>query len=310
MKFDEMCDVWRKRYSVEQEKKQVVERLHRERLKNAINEIICLTVRTIEYSGEALYCAYETAKNMQEKELMKNSDYRKCKEEEIQILFHVWEGYIDYSLKFNMISGPHTSIIDSAYSTEVFVNRFNYDSSVFTKLDEILKSYSDDRSEIVFVSRIKFDLRKNQAILSFSGKCHGDWKVEGCERTKKFISDMREVFSISTLEEIPEPEVGSYSNVDLDITIDCSKFDIIKFEKDTQNVEINTIEQAILEMPIEELNVCTRAYNVLKNRLKISTVGELMQISEQTLNAKRGMGPKTLSDLKTKLSKLGVSLKA
>jgi len=62
------------------------------------------------------------------------------------------------------------------------------------------------------------------------------------------------------------------------------------------------------EARIEELDFSVRTYNCLK-KANILTVGELVQITEQDLMNIRNFGRKSLSEVKEKLSQLGLSLK-
>jgi len=63
-----------------------------------------------------------------------------------------------------------------------------------------------------------------------------------------------------------------------------------------------------MEMTIEELDLSVRSYNCLK-RAGINTVQELANKSEEDMMKVRYLGRKSLEEVKTKLSDLGLGLR-
>ena len=68
-------------------------------------------------------------------------------------------------------------------------------------------------------------------------------------------------------------------------------------------------KHSVMLIPIEELKLSTRVNNVLLNYSGALKVGDLTQISETELFKTRNCGENALNELKSKMSKLGVSLK-
>ncbi|MBC7106087.1 MAG: DNA-directed RNA polymerase subunit alpha, partial [Firmicutes bacterium] len=64
----------------------------------------------------------------------------------------------------------------------------------------------------------------------------------------------------------------------------------------------------LLEMTIEELDLSVRSYNCLK-RAGINTVEELIQRNEEEMMKVRNLGKKSLEEVISKLSELGLSLR-
>ncbi len=63
-----------------------------------------------------------------------------------------------------------------------------------------------------------------------------------------------------------------------------------------------------LAMPIEDLDLSVRSYNCLK-RERITTVGQLVERTEEDLLDIRNFGQKSIEEVKQKLAELGLSLK-
>lgn len=72
--------------------------------------------------------------------------------------------------------------------------------------------------------------------------------------------------------------------------------------------EIGEDQAAMLERPIEDLDLILRTYNVLK-REGINTIADLVNTTEAQLADARNFGEKCMDDVKTKLAKLDLSLK-
>ena len=64
----------------------------------------------------------------------------------------------------------------------------------------------------------------------------------------------------------------------------------------------------MLAQPIEDLDLTVRSYNCLK-REGVTTVGELLQKSEEDLLEIRNFGQKSIDEVKAKLEELDLSLK-
>lgn len=67
-------------------------------------------------------------------------------------------------------------------------------------------------------------------------------------------------------------------------------------------------EKKILEMPVEELEFSVRSYNCLK-RAGIQTVADLTGMTEDEMLKVRNLGKKSLEEVMTKLSDLGLDLR-
>jgi DNA-directed RNA polymerase subunit alpha len=65
---------------------------------------------------------------------------------------------------------------------------------------------------------------------------------------------------------------------------------------------------ALMNKPIEDLDLTVRSYNCLK-REGVTTVGELSEQSEEDLLEIRNFGQKSIDEVKAKLTELGLSLK-
>ena len=67
-------------------------------------------------------------------------------------------------------------------------------------------------------------------------------------------------------------------------------------------------KEKIMEMTIDELDLSVRSYNCLK-RAGINTIHELTQKTPEDMMKVRNLGKKSLEEVKSKLSELGLSLK-
>lgn len=85
------------------------------------------------------------------------------------------------------------------------------------------------------------------------------------------------------------------------LTEDVEKMEIL-FEREQEEKE------KVLEMVIEELELSKRSSNALK-RGGINTIEELMEKTEDELMKYRNLGKKSLSEIKEKLTEIGISLK-
>jgi DNA-directed RNA polymerase subunit alpha len=73
-----------------------------------------------------------------------------------------------------------------------------------------------------------------------------------------------------------------------------------------QAIGPNTIPSRLQDMPIEVLDLSSRTYNCLK-RSQITTVGQLLQMSEDELLGLRNFGQKSLQELHEKLARHGIT---
>lgn len=87
----------------------------------------------------------------------------------------------------------------------------------------------------------------------------------------------------------------------------------VNLSDDAKNTEVmvekeESHKEKMLEMTIEELDLSVRSYNCLK-RAGINTVQELTNKSESDMMKVRNLGRKSLDEVKSKLSNLGLSLR-
>src|SRR5205823_4978138 len=75
--------------------------------------------------------------------------------------------------------------------------------------------------------------------------------------------------------------------------------------QDKQPIAAGTIPSKLQDMPIEVLDLSSRTYNCLK-RSQITTVGQLLQMSEDELLGLRNFGQKSLVELHEKLASRGI----
>ena len=66
--------------------------------------------------------------------------------------------------------------------------------------------------------------------------------------------------------------------------------------------------EAVLDTPIEELDLSVRSFNCLK-RQGVNTIGQLMECTEADLLNIRNFGAKSIEEVKDKLQQMGLSLK-
>jgi DNA-directed RNA polymerase subunit alpha len=106
----------------------------------------------------------------------------------------------------------------------------------------------------------------------------------------------------------PEDALGMAAKIminHLDVVVELSEkakdTDFIVDREDSGSVQL-------MEMSIEELDFSVRSYNSLK-RAGISTVGELINKSEEEMMTIRNLGRKSLKEVKDKLEELNLSLK-
>src|SRR5204863_569150 len=79
--------------------------------------------------------------------------------------------------------------------------------------------------------------------------------------------------------------------------------------QDKQPIAAGTIPSKLQDMPIEVLDLSSRTYNGLK-RSQITTVGQLLQMSEDELLGLRNFGQKSLQELHEKLARHGIATAA
>ncbi len=92
------------------------------------------------------------------------------------------------------------------------------------------------------------------------------------------------------------------------LTENLSRFEKISFE-------VPVIEEPVvvdefmekLSLPIEELDISQRALNSIK-RMGITTIGDLVRLSEEDLKGTKNIGRKAINEIKEALKELGLSL--
>ena len=87
---------------------------------------------------------------------------------------------------------------------------------------------------------------------------------------------------------------------------DIVKDDAAEAEAEPDQDKVN--EDAVRDLPIDELELSVRAFNCLK-RAAINTVEELTERSEEDMMKVRNLGKKSLDEVKAKLEELGLGLK-
>lgn len=135
-----------------------------------------------------------------------------------------------------------------------------------------------------------------------------NWKSENT-RVGQRIDYERLILEVETYGSILAREAVSLAakvlieHLDLfvDMTEHVNEVEIL-IEKEEEDKE------KVLEMTVEELDLSVRSYNCLK-RAGIDTVGELVQKTESEMMKVRNLGKKSLSEVKSKLSELELSLK-
>lgn len=73
--------------------------------------------------------------------------------------------------------------------------------------------------------------------------------------------------------------------------------------------DVKVQSESIYSTPLEQLELSARSYNCLKKE-GVDTVEQLLELSEGELSRIRNMGQKSVQEVKEKLAKLGLNLKA
>ncbi|MGX7060037.1 DNA-directed RNA polymerase subunit alpha [Vagococcus humatus] len=124
----------------------------------------------------------------------------------------------------------------------------------------------------------------------------------------------RDDFDKLTLELWTDGSIMPQEAISLAAKILTEHLDIfVNLTDEAKNAEImvekeETQKEKMLEMTIEELDLSVRSYNCLK-RAGINTVQELTNKSEPEMIKVRNLGRKSLEEVKTKLSDLGLALR-
>lgn len=303
MKLEKLYHALQERYPVEQEKKAAAEKAAKEELKKEILTVINYAAWNIDDYSEEVYKAYEKAREEQESQ-----------EERVYITFQICEDYVDYTMHVND---------KSASIARKFKANMRGHCEHINNLLRKLYCYASDKScassveekRVHFDYNMKFNLTESTISLSFSANPSTRGGFYEDERTiiEKFISDIKELFPNS--EEIPEP--SSYS-VDLTVTLNCFGIEIKDLGKSEQNSESSSDDEEendlvdklkLLSMPIDSLDLCTRAIIALR-RNGIYTIENLVQLSESELLDFSHIGPKAVDEIKQKLQEHGLTLKS
>lgn len=295
MKLEELYLNLQERYPIEQEKKAAAEKSFKEELKNEILKIIHFAQLAIEGDSENVYTAYEQARER----------VGDISNKPVYISFKIGPSYIDCFMHIEL--------------TQSFITRFMLESDVCEHLNSLLDlayrfNNRGEEHRVRFDSYIEFSLTESTIKLGFSAKpsASGGFTDEERKIIKKFISDIKEMFPNS--EEIPEP--GEVT-VDLTVTLKCYGIDINTLVQSAQNsnsfscIKDNnmTDKQKLLAMSVHELNLSTRAYNVMKYK-NILTVGDLVQIPEKEFKLYKNVGAKTVKEIREKLLEIGLTQKS
>lgn len=309
MKLSELYTALQERYPVEQEKKLTAEKERREELKYEVEKIIQHCNQAIEDSDEMLYKAYVKARETQEKKQAMYNECSKREPKEARIYFGISKDYIDLSLHLNEFTNSFATIDN--------IGRFFLQSDISTHLSAILMSYCAGHCKIQFMSGVIFDLISENISICITGKhtCTGSWSREECEGVKKFISDVKEIFPNS--EELIEPDEKTVGDVILTIDLDYSEFDMCNLKQSGDISKSNSIpakqsieDRKLAEMSIDNLNLSPRPLNALKRFRNISTVDELVQLSEHDVKSTKMIGKKSFSEIQERLKELGLKLKS
>lgn len=83
----------------------------------------------------------------------------------------------------------------------------------------------------------------------------------------------------------------------------------ISFEAPRIEEPIGVVEEFVekLSLPIEELDISQRALNSIK-RMGISTIGDLVRLTEEDLKATKNVGRKAINEIKEALKQMGLHL--
>lgn len=86
----------------------------------------------------------------------------------------------------------------------------------------------------------------------------------------------------------------------------------INFNEEFEDEEIEKDEneerlRAILETPVEELELSVRSSNCLRN-INVKTIGDLARLTEEEISRTKNFGKKSLQEIKDKLSEFGLTL--
>lgn len=299
MKLEKLYQELQERYPVEQEKKAEAEKALKQDLKKEILTIIHYAALYLDDYNEEVYKAYEKAREEQKGQ----------EEERVYILFEICEDYVDCTMHVND---------RSASIARKFKSNIRGHCEQINNLLRKLYCYASDKScansvdeeRVHFDYVMKFNLTESTISLIFSAKpstC-GGFKEEEQTIIKKFISDIKEMFPNS--EEIHELR-------NLTVTLNCFEIEIKDLGKSEQNSESSSDdveekdlvdELKLLSMPIDSLELCTRAIIALR-RNGIYTIENLVQLSESKLLDFSHIGPRAVAEIKQKLQENGLALK-
>ena len=82
-----------------------------------------------------------------------------------------------------------------------------------------------------------------------------------------------------------------------------------KAELEKSMAELSEKQKILMETPIESLELSVRSYNILRIKLRIRSVGQLILTSREQLKTARGMGRKSLNEITEKVYRMtGIAL--
>ena len=120
-------------------------------------------------------------------------------------------------------------------------------------------------------------------------------------------------FDKLTIEVWTDSTISARDAVSLGAKILCDHFTLFTDLSDTLSMKSTVVEKAetqrdkVLELTIEELDLSVRSFNCLK-RANINTVEDLISKTEDEMMKVRNLGRKSLEEVITKLSMMGLSL--
>lgn len=126
------------------------------------------------------------------------------------------------------------------------------------------------------------------------------------------LTTLGELANLSEAELLMQPNFGRRSLNEVKVLLSSANSLIPRKESTGEDDVLNFLKieerlSSTLLRRVETLELTTRASNVLKDRA-ITTVGELVQLTEGELRSMRNVGRLTISNLKTVLAQLGLSL--
>lgn len=99
------------------------------------------------------------------------------------------------------------------------------------------------------------------------------------------------------------------NSLDEDCAVDPVEIRDIAKDALAEPVRNYETKATLLKLPIEGLNLSTRAKNALLVCARISTVGDLVRLTEREVLKTRAIGPKSKREIQSMLAELGLTLR-